>query len=127
MTPFEALQQHRQVCDELYELALEENRFLQQNQRAPDTPFLDRKRAALARLDETLGGLRATPPGGTRDPEVRAALDKARSRIMQILQIDRENEQLLLRHSLGRGANQEASAPVSPGPTLLQRIYSRHS
>jgi hypothetical protein len=124
MTPTEALQQHQQICDELHALALEENRFLQQHQRTPEAELLARKRGLLARMEESLAALRAIPRGDPREPALRGALDKARSRILQILSIDKENEQLLLRHSLGRG-------PVSP-PTpvdsgMLQRIYARHS
>ena len=124
MTPLEALQQHTQICDELYALALEENRFLQQNRRPPDASLLDRKRSLLARVDETLEALRAAPRGGGRDPDFRAALDKTRSRILQILQLDRENEQLLTRFSLSGGPSPSAPA-VAAG--MLQKIYSRHS
>ena len=124
MTPIEALAQHRQICDVLYDIALEENRFLQQQQRPPEQTLIERKRTALEKLDETMAALRAVPSGSVREPELRAALDKIRSRIMQILQLDKENEQLLLRYSLSRGT------PV-PGPSvapgMLQKIYSRHS
>ena len=47
MTSTEVLQSHLTLCDELYQLALEENRFLKQNQRTPDAPLIDRKRALL--------------------------------------------------------------------------------
>jgi hypothetical protein len=128
MTSLEALQQHQRICDELYELALEENRFLQQNHRAPAAELLGRKRALLGRLDSALEALRGPPPGGVRAPDLRAALDKARSRILQILQLDRENEQLLTRFSLARagGAAPESASP-SPPPGMLQKIYARHS
>lgn len=128
MTGPEALQQHQKICDELYALALEENRFLQQNRRVPGPDLLDRKRALLERLDAALAALRAVPAGGSADPERRAALDKARSRILQILQVDRENEQLLTRYSLSRsaaGAGRPAEA--SPASGMLQKIYARHS
>jgi hypothetical protein len=124
MTPQEALQQHAQICDELYALALEENRFLHQNQRPPDAALLDRKRVLLTRVDEALSALRASPRGGAREPSLRAALDKTRSRILQILQLDRENEQLLTRFSLSRGPTQAAPA-VPTG--ILQKIYARHA
>jgi hypothetical protein len=124
MTPQEALQQHAQICDELYALALEENRFLHQYQRPPDAPLLDRKRALLARVDEALAALRSAPRGGAREPALRAALDKTRSRILQILQLDRENEQLLTRFSLSRGPVQ--AAPAVPAG-MLQKIYARHT
>lgn len=118
----EALQQHQQLCDELHELALTENSFLQQHRRAPDAALLDRKRALLSRLDETLGALRtatSSPAGGFG-----AALEKARSRILQVLQLDRENEQLLLRCSL---TSRPATAPAPVAPSMLQKIYQRHS
>ena len=127
MTPLEALQEHRHVCDQLYEAALAEGRFLQQNQRAPDQALLEKKQRLLVRLDETLTALRAAPPADARQPEFRTALDLTRSRILQILQIEKENEQLLLRLSLSRGAPQAAPAAPAPGPALLHRIYSKHT
>ena len=57
MTPMQALQQHQELCNELHELTLEENRFLQQHRRAPDSELLERKRRMIARLDETLAAL----------------------------------------------------------------------
>jgi hypothetical protein len=126
MKPLEALQQHTQICDELYTLALEENRFLQQHRRTPEATLLDRKRALLARLDDTLSALRTAPRSGAREPAFKQALDKTRSRILQILQLDKENEELLTRFSMSRG---EGAAPASPAvaPGMLQKIYSRHS
>ena len=133
MTPAETLQQHQQLCDELYQLALEENRFLKQNQRMPDAALLDRKRLLLGRLDASLAALKATSIAGAAPaderstPAVRAdraAVEKARARIMQILHLDRENEQLLFRYSLGGGPR---PVGATPPPSQLQRIYERHS
>jgi hypothetical protein len=121
MTSTEALLQHQQLCDELHALALEENSFLQQHRCAPDATLLERKRALLDRLNETLAALRGAGPskGG-----LGAALEKTRQRILQILQLDRENEQLLLRYSL---SSRPATAPVAPAvPSMLQKIYQRH-
>ncbi len=116
----ETLQKHQQVCDELYQLALEENRHLKQHRRAPDAALLDRKRALLELLDQTLTSLRA---GGEAGRESRSLVEKIRSRILQILQIDKENEQLLLRTSLSRGI--EPVAAPAPATALLQKIYGR--
>jgi hypothetical protein len=124
MNPLSTLQEHHQLCDELYQLALEENRFLRQHQRSPDAAFLDRKRELLARLDATLSDLRTVPAASARDPESRAQLEKTRSRILQILQLDKENEQLLLRYSLVRG-RADATPATSASVSMLQRIYSR--
>jgi hypothetical protein len=121
MTSTEALLQHQQLCDELHELALAENSFLQQHRRAPDAGLLDRKRALLTRLDSTLAALRAAGPA----KGLNAALEKIRSRILQVLQLDRENEQLLLRYSLS--TRPAAVTPVVAAPSMLQKIYQRHA
>ena len=125
MTPMEALRNHQQLCDELHQLALEENRFLQQHRRAPDGPLLERKRALLGRLDDTLAALRTASREGLDVAGFRQALEKTRSRILQVLQLDKENEQLLLRFSLT--GHRLADSPAAPAaPSLLQKIYQRH-
>jgi hypothetical protein len=140
MTPTEALRHHQSLCDELHQLALEENRFLKQNQRVPDAPLLEKKRALLARLDESLSAIKAgnatgpaSPGSPTRpDPERSEVIEKSREKLLQILHLDRENEQLLLRYSLGvrparpvqNPAASTATAPTAPGH--LQRLYDRH-
>ncbi len=122
----QALQQHQALCNELHQLALEENSFLQQHRRTPDAALLEKKKSLLARLDETLAALRAQPRASAEGAPFRTALDKTRARILQILQLDRENEQLLLRFSL---AGTRGSVPVaaSPAPSILQKIYQRHA
>jgi hypothetical protein len=127
MTPTEALQEHQKLCDELHALTLEENRFLQQHQRAPDAQFLERKRIMLGRLDETLAALRSTPRQTTPNQAFRDALEKTRSRILQILQLDRENEQLLLRYSLAGKRLPTTTPQPAAAPSMLQKIYQRHT
>ena len=122
MTQLATLQDHHELCDEIYAAVLAENHHLRQHQRAPDAALLDRKRALLVQLDTTLEALRAVPAASVRDPEARAQLEKARARILQILQLDKENEQLLLRCSLTRS---NATAAPAPSVTMLQKIYSR--
>jgi hypothetical protein len=126
MTPMQALQQHQDLCNELHQLALEENSFLQQHRRTPDVELLDRKKGLLARLDETLAALRTVPRNSADSTAFRTALDKTRARILQILQLDKENEQLLLRFSL---ANAGGITPpmAAPNASVLQKIYQRHS
>ena len=124
MTLLEALQQHQRICDQLHQLALEENRFLQQHRRSAEAPLLERKRALSDQLDAALAALRAAPRGDLRLIEVKAALDQTRSRILQTLQIEKESEELLLRHSLS-GARAAPGGPAAT-PGMLQKIYSRH-
>jgi hypothetical protein len=144
MTSTEALQTHLILCDELYQLALEENRFLKQNQRSPDAALLDRKRVLLGRLDTSLAALKtgsapsATPAIPSRDPARKEIIEKARAKILQILHLDRENEQLLLRYSLA--LRPRFNAPAAPAPAApataapapaaishVQRLYDRHA
>jgi hypothetical protein len=125
MTPTEALQQHQQLCDELHQCALEENRFLRQHQRPLAPEFLDRKRDLLTRLDQSLASLRTIPAGQTHTPAERDLLEHTRARILQILQLDKENEQLLLRFSLA--GPRPAPSPSAPSSALLQKIYARIS
>jgi len=120
------LQQHQDLCNELHQLALEENSFLQQHRRAPDAPLLEKKKSLLARLDESLAALRTVPRNGAEGAPYRTLLDKTRAKILQVLQLDRENEQLLLRFSLA-GASAAAPAPAAPSPSMLQKIYQRHA
>jgi hypothetical protein len=124
MTPLVALAEHHTLCDELHQLALDENRFLRTQQRAPEAALLTRKRALLEKLDRTLAALRELPAASARDPESRAQLENTRARILQILQLDKENEQLLLRCSLGGGRAAPTTAPAA-SVSMLQKIYAR--
>lgn len=124
MSTLAAIAEHHQLCDELHQLAMEENRFLRQHQRSPDAALLARKRQLLEKLEQTLATLRAVPAASARDPQTREQLEKTRARILQILQLDKENEQLLLRYSLASGRGVAASAPTSSA-AMLQKIYSR--
>lgn len=121
----DAIREHQQLCDEIHQCILDENRFLRQHQRAPDGTFTERKRQLLERLDQTLAALRTIPAASVRDPELRDALEKTRARILQILQLDKENEQLLLRVSLASGRPVSATPVPTASVAMLQKIYSR--
>ena len=125
MNPLPTLQQHQQLCDEIYQCVLDENRFLRQHQRVPEAAVLTRKRTLLEQLDVSLTALRALPAGSARDRTLQAGLENNRARILQILQLEKENEQLLLRCSLARTAPGPAAGPVPS--SLLQKIYGRCS
>lgn len=114
------LARHLALCDELHRLCVEENRILKHEGRPPDEAWRERKRAAALRLDESLAALRARPA----DPRERGGdtLEQARQRCLQILHLDRENEQLLLRCSLGPA--RPAAAPVMSAAGAA-RAYGR--
>jgi len=114
-----ALAEHLAHCDQLYQMALEENRILRQEQRPPDEAWRERKRTAAARLEQSLARLREIPRDGERGGDV---LEQARARSLQILLLDRENEQLLLRCSLG--APVRPPVPPSPSRPAVARAYA---
>lgn len=126
MTQLETILAHQQLCEEIYQCVLDENRFLRQNLRAPDHTFAERKKALLAKLDQTLAALRSLPAASARDGATQTQLEKTRARILQILQLDKENEQLLLRYSLA-GSRGLESPTVTPSMSMLQKIYARSS
>jgi hypothetical protein len=121
MTPAQALSQHQAVCDELHALALEENSFLQQHRHAPGADFMARKRTLIDRLEAVLAALRSAPKGALGESSLKSALTAAQSRVLQILQLERENEQLLLRGSLSRSGIERPTLSAA----TLNKIYRR--
>ena len=126
----DSLGDHFQVCDELHRLALEENRFLKEHQRVPDPGLLERHQTLVERLETSLAALRAGNAARVpADPALRASranlIEQTRGRLLQILHLLRENEQLVLRHSLGPA---RTPAPVATPPiSRLQKLYEQHS
>jgi hypothetical protein len=116
MSPPDPLQAHQQLCDEVYQCVLGENRSLSIDPLRPYPDLITRKRGLLARLDENLESLRTLPSVSSRDSAALAQLDRARSRILQILQLDKENERLMLRASAG------GLPPGAPGPRGALRV-----
>jgi len=113
------LARHLALCDELYQLCIEENRILKQDQRPPDTAWREKKQALAARFETSLGALRANPAApGEHGGEV---LERARQRSLQILHLDRENEQLLLRCSLAPAR----MPPAPPSAHAALKAYTR--
>ncbi len=123
-SPAAALREHLEICTELHALLLEENRVMRESDAPPGEDLLERKRAFLPRLDESLGKLRAITGSGARlGREETGAVEEGRRRLMQLLMLDRENERLLLRASLPPRFK-PAHAPVVPGQ--VARAYGRH-
>ncbi len=115
------LAKHQALCDDLYQLALEENRWLKESGRPPGPELAARKRDLLARLEESLPALRSTTARLTE--EERRIAEQTKGRVLQFLHLDRENEQLLLRGSLARPA--VASPGPSATPRQLLQAYAR--
>lgn len=115
-----AVEQHLTTCDAVLEVISEENRLLKIEQRVPPPDLLERKKALLGRLDEGLAALKAWEAHTSPAPEARL-VERLRSRILQILHLDRENEQLLLRYSLSGTTNRVR--PPTPSVKQLHGLY----
>jgi hypothetical protein len=120
MSLAETLTHHLALCDELHQLCLEENRILKQQRHAPDAEWRERKLALAVRFEASLASLRARPTAvGEHGGEL---LERTKQRSLQILHLDRENEQLLLRCSLSP-PRPETPQPISTAGAL--RAYGR--
>ena len=120
-----ALTAHAEICDELYELMLDENRFLKSSDRAREEVFLNRKRAMLASLTRSLDAVRERASrAGSKTPELRIAMEKVQQIILKALLLDRENEQLLLKSTL-QPRPAVAAGSARPAATQLQRAYGK--
>ena len=114
------LTQHLALCDELHQLCLEENRILKQQRIPPDAAWRERKQELAVRFEASVAALRARPNAvGEHGGEL---LERTKQRSLQILHLDRENEQLLLRCSLAP-SRPETPQPVPTAGAL--RAYSR--
>lgn len=125
----DALSKHLALCEELHALSLEENQFIKARHQAPDAALIERRRVLLSRLDDSLAALRPAAgdavPSNPDDREKRkTVIEKARARILQILHLQRENEQLVLRYSVG--TPRPAPIVTPPPASQLQKLYDSH-
>jgi fructose-specific phosphotransferase system component IIB len=119
----ETLEEHMAACESAYEVMIEENGLLK-SEGALSDDFLERKRAALARLDAALEGLRGLGErGGNLSAATRAAAKKTQQIVLKALLLDRENEQWLLKVS----APKRRDVPQAR-PTLdqIEKLYRKH-
>lgn len=118
-----ALTHHAEVCDEIYELMLAENRALKASGRGMEDSMLNRKRAMLLSLTASLESVRDhSRLRESLSPELRGAMDKVQQIILKTLLLDRENEQLLLKTAL----QPKPTPPPGAAPAAaaqVQRIY----
>ncbi len=119
----ESLNTHTALCDEIYDLMIEENRHLRSSGRPPADALLSRKGALLGTLSFSLERVRAALAEALpTTAEIRACAQKAQQTILKALLLDRENEQLLLKCTMQR-------RPVlphwKPAASQLLRAYGQ--
>ena len=98
MDPREIISSHLVLCDEVYQLLLEENTWLKTEKSAPTMDFLNRKKAILPKLDESLVLFKKLKPE-LFDPfdDTKQLVKDSHSKLLQIFYVDRENEDLLIK------------------------------
>lgn len=117
---------HAEICSDLYDLMLDENRFLKASGRSREEAFLNRKRAMLASLTRSLEAVReGAGHRGSPTPELRAAMEKVQQITLKALLLDRENEQLLFKAAL-QPKPAAAVAPARPVASQVERTYGKY-
>jgi hypothetical protein len=102
------LQNHLDVCLDLLSIVQREGEALRAGDVSRQSQFYEARRTISARLGESLDRVRAhrarwsemSQRERAEFPEVPKALRQNQDLIMRIIVLDRENEQLLLRHGL---------------------------
>lgn len=125
------LQDHLALCQEVLSLVEHESAALRGGDAARRFEFFTARKALLPRLDESLARIKSQRhdwqrrPAAERaeQPAVSALLRQNQDLIMRILVLDRENEQLLLRHGLV--PPRHLPAPERERPHFVADLYRK--
>lgn len=121
------------VCEDLLQLSVREHHALSATEDFQPDDFGNARKDLLMRLNEVLIAVKnwrkvwqkEDPAQRTRHPEVKALLEVLQQMIVKILQLDRENQQSLLRRGLLPARNVPSFAPQPP--SFVSKLYSRHT
>lgn len=119
----ELIRSHGVLCEEVYEFFLEENRIYRRSGQPLAESILNKKNFLLGALSQSLEKIKEhTKRGVAKSSLLRSAAAKTQRILLRAMLLDKENEQLLLRHALS-----SSSGPVQiiPKPTAkqVQRRY----
>ena len=100
MEPCDVLVRHLGLCEDVHALLLEENTWLKTQKTSPEESLLERKKAILPKLDDSLSNLkRLQPELFSPFDDSKKLVNESHSKLLQIFYLDRENEELLLKLS----------------------------
>jgi hypothetical protein len=120
MTTLAALEQYSALCDELDQYMHEENSHLRESGN-DQSLLVDRKRQILEKLDDALVFLRQAGPVKTADHTASAEVRKrVLAKVLKLLLLSRESEQLLLKNSVRTAPRLETPQPT---PSRLASTY----
>lgn len=119
----EVVDRHLELCDDLLQILNEENRALRHQPAGIGDELLEQKRSYLPKLDESLAQLKQLQLETPEIlPAVREKLVSAQNKIMRILLLDRENEQLLLKSVIPKITKPAQSRSLQS----IKGIYEKH-
>ena len=96
-----SLKEHIRLCSDMHELFIEEGRIMRSTGLPPDEAFLKRKETFLPILEKGLQLLKRINDDPNSFPRgLESLVEEARSKVMKLMMLDRENERLLLKTSL---------------------------
>ncbi|HYG23429.1 MAG TPA: hypothetical protein VEH04_11650 [Verrucomicrobiae bacterium] len=127
------LRDHQLLCDEILTLVTRESQALADSGEYQPFEFYQGRKALLSRLDQSLNLLRTWRQAWQRldsreraqYSEVKALLQTAQDALVRILQLDRENQQALLRRGLL--PPQHVSNFAGQSPHYAAQLYRRHA
>lgn len=118
------LSEHIRLCGDLHELLVDEGKIMRNTGAPPDEDFLQKKAEYLPVLEKGLQLLQKINEEPESFPRgISKLVEKARSEIMKLLMLDRENERLLLKVSLPPKMK-EAYTKVAPG--RVAKVYGQY-
>jgi len=126
MNPESVIQHHLDLCDQVYTVLNEENRILRSTGQVPESVFLERKKALLPQLTESVDALKIIRESQPQlGPKIQELIQAGQKKLMKIFLLDRENEQLLLKASMPKTMTRNA-LPNLRSTGLYESISKQH-
>lgn len=118
------LRNHLELCEQCYAILQEENAFLKHQKMPTPEYLLTRKQDLLGDLEMSNQALKQMNRSSPLSSSCKAMAQSAQKKIMKILLLDRENEQLLLKFSV-RSQLYSAALPKTAGASQkeVMRAY----
>ena len=124
MDPREVIKNHLNLCNEVHALLLEENTWLKNQKKAPNSELLDRKKTMLPQLEVSLENLRKLKPEFFSPfDDSKKLVNDSHAKLLQIFYVDRENEDLLLK--LTQSTERQTFNRFTASPEQIDEIHNR--
>jgi hypothetical protein len=124
MEPVDVLKQHLILCQDVYQLLLEENTWLKVQKKVPEMQFLEKKKVIVQRLEGSLSNLKKLKPEFFSPfDDSKKLVGESHSKLLQIFYLDRENEDLLVK--LNQPLDRQSFNRFTVGPDEINEIHNR--